>query len=210
MKSRRWFWSSAPGRNQTSGAAYFTHRIDRETECPHDARRLRPLPQRALPDEHHHASGPGPAYSPATRVRSPRPRSRRCTATLDGDHRQAPRRDGGREDVRAGRQCRGRRLRDDRRDVHDVGRADWGGETQALVYDPRTKQVVAINGLGVAPTGATPEFFKARGSSPARLWPAAAVTPGTPGGLILMLQEYGTLSLAEVLPPAIDWPTATR
>ena len=31
----------------------------------------------------------------------------------------------------------------------------WGGETQALIYDPNTKNVRAINGLGVAPTGAT-------------------------------------------------------
>src|SRR6059036_2389684 len=36
----------------------------------------------------------------------------------------------------------------------------WGGETQALIYDPRAKNVVGINALGVAPTGATPEFFK--------------------------------------------------
>src|SRR5215207_11273943 len=34
-----------------------------------------------------------------------------------------------------------------------------GGETQALIYDPREKKVVGINALGVAPTGATPEFF---------------------------------------------------
>src|SRR3954468_23264310 len=33
----------------------------------------------------------------------------------------------------------------------------WGGETQALIYDPHTKKVVGINALGVAPTGATPE-----------------------------------------------------
>src|SRR5438045_2494291 len=39
----------------------------------------------------------------------------------------------------------------------DVG---WGGETQALIYDPRTRKVAGINALGVAPTGATPEFFK--------------------------------------------------
>ena len=32
----------------------------------------------------------------------------------------------------------------------------WGGETQALVYDPRTRKVIGINALGVAPTGATP------------------------------------------------------
>ena len=81
----------------------------------------------------------------------------------------------------------------------------WGGETQALIYDPRAKKVVAINGLGMAPTGATPEFFKGKGFKyPPAYGPLAAVTPGTPGGIILMLQEYGTLSLAEVLAPAIE------
>ncbi len=81
----------------------------------------------------------------------------------------------------------------------------WGGETQALVYDPRSKQVIAINGLGVAPTGATAEFYKSKGFKfPPAYGPLAAVTPGTPGGLILMLQEFGTLSLAEVLQPAIE------
>lgn len=35
----------------------------------------------------------------------------------------------------------------------------WGGETQALIYNPHTGQVIGINGLGVAPTGATPEYF---------------------------------------------------
>jgi gamma-glutamyltranspeptidase/glutathione hydrolase len=81
----------------------------------------------------------------------------------------------------------------------------WGGETQALVYDPRTKRVLAINGLGVAPTGATPEFFQRQGLQyPPAQGPLAALTPGTPGGLMLMLEEYGTLSLAEVLAPAIE------
>src|SRR5437016_14470193 len=36
----------------------------------------------------------------------------------------------------------------------------WGGETQALIFHPKTGKVIAINALGVAPTGATPEFFK--------------------------------------------------
>jgi gamma-glutamyltranspeptidase/glutathione hydrolase len=34
----------------------------------------------------------------------------------------------------------------------------WGGETQALIFDPRSGKVIAINALGVAPSGATPEF----------------------------------------------------
>ena len=81
----------------------------------------------------------------------------------------------------------------------------WGGETQALIYDPRTKKVVAINGLGVAPTGATPEFYRKKGYEyPPAYGPLAAVTPGTPGAILLMLAEYGTLSLAEVLAPSIE------
>lgn len=81
----------------------------------------------------------------------------------------------------------------------------WGGETQALIFDPNTRAVVAINALGVAPTGATPEFFRERGLAfPPEYGPLAAVTPGTPGGLMVMLAEYGRLSLAEVLAPALE------
>jgi gamma-glutamyltranspeptidase/glutathione hydrolase len=81
----------------------------------------------------------------------------------------------------------------------------WGGETQALVFDPRTKKVTGINALGVAPTGATPEFFRAKGLRyPPEYGPLAAVTPGTPGGLLVMLAEYGRLSLKDVLDPAIQ------
>jgi gamma-glutamyltranspeptidase / glutathione hydrolase len=81
----------------------------------------------------------------------------------------------------------------------------WGGETQALIYDPRTRRVVGINALGVAPTGATVAFFQQKKLQyPPELGPLAAVTPGTPGGLMVMLAEYGTLSLKDVLGPALQ------
>jgi len=81
----------------------------------------------------------------------------------------------------------------------------WGGETQALIYNPHTGKVKGINALGVAPTGATAEYFKSKGMLyPPEYGPLAAVTPGTPGGLMVMLAEYGKLSLAEVLAPAIE------
>ena len=81
----------------------------------------------------------------------------------------------------------------------------WGGETQALIWHPGLKKVIAINALGVAPTGATPEFFRSKGMDyPPEHGPLAAVTPGTPGGIMVMLAEYGRLSLAEVLAPAIE------
>ncbi len=80
----------------------------------------------------------------------------------------------------------------------------WGGETQALIYNPHTGKVIGINALGVAPSGATPEFYQGKGLRyPPQYGPLAAVTPGTPGGIMVMLAEYGKLSLAEVLAPAI-------
>ena len=81
----------------------------------------------------------------------------------------------------------------------------WGGETQALIYNPKTGKVIGINALGVAPTGATVDFFKNKGMNfPPEYGPLAAVTPGTPGGLCTMLAEYGTMSLKDVLSPAIQ------
>jgi gamma-glutamyltranspeptidase/glutathione hydrolase len=81
----------------------------------------------------------------------------------------------------------------------------WGGETQALIYNPHTGKVVGINALGVAPTGATAQFYKSKGMNyPPEYGPLAAVTPGTPGGILVMLAEYGKLSLKDVLEPAIE------
>jgi len=86
--------------------------------------------------------------------------------------------------------------------MYDV--LSWGGETQALIYDPKSGKVIGLNALGVAPTGATAEFYKAKGFAyPPEYGPLSAVTPGTPGGLLTMLAEYGTMSLAEVLAPAL-------
>ena len=81
----------------------------------------------------------------------------------------------------------------------------WGGETQALIYNPKTGKVIGIDALGMAPTGATPDFFRNKGMNfPPEYGPLAAVTPGTPGGLCTMLAEYGTMSLKQVLTPAMQ------
>jgi len=54
----------------------------------------------------------------------------------------------------------------------------WGGETQALIYNPNTKKVIGINALGIAPSGATPDFFKEKGYTiPPKYGPLSAVTP---------------------------------
>ena len=48
--------------------------------------------------------------------------------------------------------------------MYDV--LSWGGETQALVYNPKTKKVIGINALGIAPTGATADFYKEKEYKP--------------------------------------------
>ena len=81
----------------------------------------------------------------------------------------------------------------------------WGGETQALIYNPHTKKVIGINALGVAPTGATAAFYKSKNMQyPPEYGPLSAVTPGTPGGILVMLAEYGKLSLKDILEPSIE------
>lgn len=81
----------------------------------------------------------------------------------------------------------------------------FGGETQALIYDPNQRKVFGIMGCGFAPTGATADFFLDQGLAfPPGSGPQAAITPGTPGGIMLMLAEFGTMSLADVLAPAIE------
>src|SRR5438093_7628470 len=81
----------------------------------------------------------------------------------------------------------------------------WGGETQALIYHPQQKKVIGIDALGVAPSGATAQFYRSKGYRfPPEYGPLSAITPGTPGGLMTMLAEYGTLSLGDVLGPAIQ------
>ena len=81
----------------------------------------------------------------------------------------------------------------------------WGGETQALIWHPAERRVIGLNALGVAPSGATASYYTERGYEyPPPLGPLAAVTPGTPGGLMTMVAEWGRLSLAQVLAPAIE------
>ncbi len=81
----------------------------------------------------------------------------------------------------------------------------WGGETQAILFNPKTGKVIGINALGMAPTGASPEFFKSKGYHfPPEYGPLAAITPGTVGGICHMIAEYGKLSLKQVLAPAMQ------
>jgi len=92
-----------------------------------------------------------------------------------------------------------------------------GGECPILIK-LEGQPVVAINGAGVAPELATAEFYKRLRRNDPRLADVAAISKGTipaygllsaivpsaMDALLLALEKYGTMSLAEVIQPAIE------
>jgi gamma-glutamyltranspeptidase/glutathione hydrolase len=80
-----------------------------------------------------------------------------------------------------------------------------GGEVPMLIYMTDSGRVSAINGNTAAPQRATIEWFTDQGMS---LIPGegllAAGVPAAPGALIAAMERFGTLTLAEVLQPALD------
>ena len=81
-----------------------------------------------------------------------------------------------------------------------------GGEVPALFYSVDRGEPLTLCGQGVAPAAATIERFRELGHD---LIPGtgvlAACVPGAFGGWLLLLQEFGTWSLEDVLAFAIDY-----
>jgi gamma-glutamyltranspeptidase / glutathione hydrolase len=81
-----------------------------------------------------------------------------------------------------------------------------GGDVPILVFDERRGRPEVICGQGVAPAAATIARYRALGLD---LVPGtgllAACVPGTFESWMLLLRDYGTLPLADVLTPAISY-----
>ena len=88
--------------------------------------------------------------------------------------------------------------------VTEFDRFGLGGEVPILIHSAEQGRVVAVNGQGQAPRRATIEWFRSNNlhSIPGDCFLPAPV-PAVVGSLILALQEYGTMTLGEVLAPAI-------
>ncbi len=81
-----------------------------------------------------------------------------------------------------------------------------GGDVPVILHDMRRGKTEVICGQGVAPAGATIAHYKSEGLD---LVPGtgllAAVVPGTFETWMMLLRDYGTMPLAEVLSPAIGY-----
>jgi len=76
----------------------------------------------------------------------------------------------------------------------------------AIFYSATTGKVEVLCAQGVAPEAATIKYFNEQGLT---LIPGsgllATVVPGAFDGWMLMLRDHGTMSLREVMQPAIDY-----
>lgn len=87
----------------------------------------------------------------------------------------------------------------------------FGGEVPVIIK-PANKPVITVNGQGQAPELATREFFEKQksasgGSNPPPIpstGPLAATVPGVLDAMIVALDNYGTMKLADVMQPAIE------
>jgi gamma-glutamyltranspeptidase/glutathione hydrolase len=90
--------------------------------------------------------------------------------------------------------------------VTEFDRFGLGGEVPILIYVAKEQKVVAINGHGPAPLRASLEWFREHNvEAVAGDCFLPAVVPAVVDSLIVALDEYGTLSLGEVLAPAIEY-----
>ena len=81
-----------------------------------------------------------------------------------------------------------------------------GGDLFAIVWDARKKELKALNASGRAPKAASIDELKKRGFTSMPQSGIHAVTvPGAVDGWVSLLERYGTMKLAQVLQPAIEY-----
>ena len=87
--------------------------------------------------------------------------------------------------------------------VTEISHFGMGGEVPIILYLADRRETLVISGQGPAPAAASPAFFRAQGGIPTS-GPNAGAVPAVVDALAIALAEYGTLSLADVLAPAIS------
>ena len=89
--------------------------------------------------------------------------------------------------------------------VVEPGSTGIGGDNFCM-YAPAGGDLVAFNGSGRAPTGATPEWFASEGIREIeRRSPHSVVVPGAVDAWCTLHAAYGRLPMADVLAPAIGY-----
>ena len=86
--------------------------------------------------------------------------------------------------------------------VTEISHFGLGGEVPIILYLADRQEVVVVNGQGVAPAAASADMFRSPYGIPTN-GPSAGTVPAVVDALAIALAEFGTLSLSDVLAPAI-------
>ncbi len=86
--------------------------------------------------------------------------------------------------------------------VNEFSHFGMGGEAPAIVFQAATGKVTVICGQGTAPKAATPAHFRSAGVIPGN-GPNGGTVPAVIDAMALTLQHFGTMSLNQVLEPAL-------
>lgn len=86
--------------------------------------------------------------------------------------------------------------------VTEISHFGMGGEVPIILHLADRNEVVVISGQGPAPAAASAAALRRQGGIPAN-GPSAGTVPAVVDALAIALAEFGTLSLADVLGPAI-------
>ena len=90
--------------------------------------------------------------------------------------------------------------------VIGLGRCGLGGDAFILVYEGASKKVTGINGSGRAPYAASVDYYKKRGMTRMAEDGIHSVSvPGAVDAYVEVLERFGTMSLKELLQPAIEF-----
>jgi gamma-glutamyltranspeptidase/glutathione hydrolase len=87
--------------------------------------------------------------------------------------------------------------------VTEISHFGFGGEAVVILYDAKSNAVKTISGQGTAPAAATPEYFAKAGYITGN-GPNGGTLPAVMDSMALLLSNYGTMTLAQVMAPAIE------
>ncbi len=84
---------------------------------------------------------------------------------------------------------------------------NFGGVAPIILYLAKTQEVITISGLGRWPQKASLEYFRDTLGGDIPLGVKNAITPSACDAWLTALARFGTLSLAQVLEPALELAT---
>lgn len=81
-----------------------------------------------------------------------------------------------------------------------------GGDAFMLVYSSKTKELKGLNASGRAPRALNLDYFKKKGIKSMPIEGMEPITvPGAFDGWVTLLEKYGTMKMADLLAPAIEY-----